>query len=350
MTLEEYMEELYLMDKQYGQEEELYPLINILLRQSGSVAGLSLRDVHNASKAESIKHRELLKGPSGFPDLVILDKEFGEDGGNPSNDNNQYVYGCLEAKINDDFKPMDDEYLNKNLTVKTKTKILIRYDDQYKNPYYIIVDNDFSEIKINNDYYCIYMDGDKNEKIYNNQKEIFNDNHIDTIKLDEFDISSVKHIYYTKVDPYGITKETTVKELVNNIRDNLSSDDIIIFKKLTIICCQDEETTINTQLFGQIVFFGNVIYTDGKTWHLYKRECYNEVEGGHNIKISHEVIGDLSEIFDSYKEYKKEIREIDKYVDCHVYKFTPAAYKKWKELLKNLAKIEWEPEIEETKE
>ena len=29
-TLDEYMRELELMEKQYGQEEELYPLINII--------------------------------------------------------------------------------------------------------------------------------------------------------------------------------------------------------------------------------------------------------------------------------------------------------------------------------
>ena len=34
MTLKEYIREYYLMNKQYGQEEELYPLINILLRQT----------------------------------------------------------------------------------------------------------------------------------------------------------------------------------------------------------------------------------------------------------------------------------------------------------------------------
>ena len=48
MTLKEYIREYYLMNKQYGQEEELYPLINILLRQTIQEEGISIRDIHNA--------------------------------------------------------------------------------------------------------------------------------------------------------------------------------------------------------------------------------------------------------------------------------------------------------------
>lgn len=50
MTLEQYMRELWLMDKQYGQEIELYPLINMLLRDSANTKDLSIRDVHNGRK------------------------------------------------------------------------------------------------------------------------------------------------------------------------------------------------------------------------------------------------------------------------------------------------------------
>ena len=50
MTLEQYMRELWLMDKQYGQEEELYPLINMLLRDGANTEKLSIRDVHNAKR------------------------------------------------------------------------------------------------------------------------------------------------------------------------------------------------------------------------------------------------------------------------------------------------------------
>lgn len=49
MTLEEYMRELVLMKRQYGQEEELYPLINMLLRENKNMNCLSLRQVANGT-------------------------------------------------------------------------------------------------------------------------------------------------------------------------------------------------------------------------------------------------------------------------------------------------------------
>ena len=54
MTLEQYMRELWLMDKQYGQEEELYPLINMLLRDGVNTENLSIRDVHKSERVKKI--------------------------------------------------------------------------------------------------------------------------------------------------------------------------------------------------------------------------------------------------------------------------------------------------------
>lgn len=53
MTLEQYMRELWLMDKQYGQEEELYPLINMLLRDGANTEKLSIRDVHKGQRIKT---------------------------------------------------------------------------------------------------------------------------------------------------------------------------------------------------------------------------------------------------------------------------------------------------------
>ena len=53
MTLEQYMRELWLMDKQYGQEEELYPLINMLLRDGVNTENLSIRDVHKSQRIKA---------------------------------------------------------------------------------------------------------------------------------------------------------------------------------------------------------------------------------------------------------------------------------------------------------
>lgn len=105
MTLEQYMRELWLMDRQYGQEEELYPLVNMLLREGGNTENLSIRDVHNGEKAENVKGRNSLKGYVGFPDLVILGEDFPGD-----KKNLKYLYGCVEIKkINDKLIDIDTE-------------------------------------------------------------------------------------------------------------------------------------------------------------------------------------------------------------------------------------------------
>ena len=83
MTLEQYMRELWLMDKQYGQEEELYPLINMLLRDGVNTENLSIRDVHKserikADNEKNVKSRKYIDGFGSFPDLAIFDESFPE--------------------------------------------------------------------------------------------------------------------------------------------------------------------------------------------------------------------------------------------------------------------------------
>lgn len=103
MTLEQYMRELWLMDKQYGQEEELYPLINMLLRDGANTENLSIRDVHKGKSAKNDKSRKYIDGFGSFPDLAIFGENFPE-GQEPKNveegENTilKNIYGCVEAK------------------------------------------------------------------------------------------------------------------------------------------------------------------------------------------------------------------------------------------------------------
>ena len=333
MTLEEYMEELYLMDKQYGQEEELYPLINILLRQSGSVAGLSLRDVHNGAKAEGEKNRELLKGLSGFPDLVVLDKKFGDKN---NDDNAKYIYGCVEAKTRKKFKPLDEKMFKGKLNVKKMHKLLMKFSNDKHFDYYRYFDNVFNSININGEK---KKWTDKDELIeYNNFGEI------DKVKVEEYNIEKLTG---------AKTKSVVV------LKEIFKGKSYVAFKKLDdiyVVFNNKERIEIDSQLFGQIVSFGNVIYTDGKTWHLYKRrECQELKDGydGYTIKISHEKIGDLKCIYERYNGYKDEINNKNRAEDKNKsviynilnndisFEFKPEDYSVWKKLLSNLATIEW---------
>lgn len=96
MTLKEYIREYYLMNKQYGQEEELYPLINILLRQTIQEEGISIRDIHNARLVMNSPGRQVLKGYGSFPDIVILSENF--DVTKSQKENLDCLLGCIEAK------------------------------------------------------------------------------------------------------------------------------------------------------------------------------------------------------------------------------------------------------------
>ena len=98
MTLEQYMRELWLMDKQYGQEEELYPLINMLLRDGANTEKLSIRDVHNAKRFCEKSLRKYINGFGSYPDLAIWNEQFGEKEDEKVILNR--IYGCVEVKSN----------------------------------------------------------------------------------------------------------------------------------------------------------------------------------------------------------------------------------------------------------
>lgn len=95
--VQEYFNELKLMDAQYGQEEELYPWIYMLLQMAESRKGnehkrLSIRDVHNLKRynwLDGSTRGEMLyrvREKLGAPDFIILDSKM-----------NQF-YGCVEIK------------------------------------------------------------------------------------------------------------------------------------------------------------------------------------------------------------------------------------------------------------
>lgn len=92
----EYFGQLQLMEKQYGQEEDLYPWIYMLLQSSNAKLSkkLSIRDVHNARRVSysALNEKddlwdirwEIIKRV-GAPDIVFL-----------SDDNS--ILGCVEIK------------------------------------------------------------------------------------------------------------------------------------------------------------------------------------------------------------------------------------------------------------
>lgn len=120
--VQEYFNELKLMDAQYGQEEELYPWIHMLLQMAECrkkeilkewYQGVSIRDVHKGEKAcedNEIKLKLLEK--RGTPDIVILNRK-------KHSLKNQF-FGCVEVKkLHDDLKIKEGGYCKKDLERKS---------------------------------------------------------------------------------------------------------------------------------------------------------------------------------------------------------------------------------------
>ena len=105
-TIEDYFNELILMEKQYGLEEELYPWIYMLLKMvecrkkdilKEDYKKVSIRDVHNRKGKQAPKsvqgHRKnifqiMSSLIGGAPDMLILDDE-------------SKILGCAEIKVLD---------------------------------------------------------------------------------------------------------------------------------------------------------------------------------------------------------------------------------------------------------
>lgn len=83
----DYQEELELAWIQNSAVEcELYSIVASVIRESESGKGISLRDVSTRRTTENSKY---LKGDSGFPDFVVLER---------SKSKNAKKYGCIEIK------------------------------------------------------------------------------------------------------------------------------------------------------------------------------------------------------------------------------------------------------------
>ncbi|WP_373113090.1 hypothetical protein [Dorea formicigenerans] len=159
--VQEYFNELKLMDAQYGQEEELYPWVYMLLQMAESrkkeilkecYQGVSIRDVHNGVKKKDNELIKLLHQKNGFPDHVILERKYGE----------YKILGCSEIKKNEEknkkFNLMEKQYkVNDFLTP-------IKYNVEFFFNTVKIIDN----INENSDFFCNLNTENitKEEKIY----------------------------------------------------------------------------------------------------------------------------------------------------------------------------------------
>lgn len=119
---QDYFEELKLMETQYGQEEDLYPWIYMILQMAEcrkrdllgpQYEGISIRDVHNADK-ERIKELAGSKVVRATPDFIVMGKS------------KEKCFGCVEIK---NFFNGKGQKLINFLEVVDKNKVTIEEID-----------------------------------------------------------------------------------------------------------------------------------------------------------------------------------------------------------------------------
>lgn len=100
MKWEKYTTEVELIEKQNDVEHDLYNIIANVIRDRDAFSDISLRDIGNRIRAKN-KREKVFWGLKGFPDFVMLDKEYQPV---ENSIDRKYIYGVIEAKFVD--KPL----------------------------------------------------------------------------------------------------------------------------------------------------------------------------------------------------------------------------------------------------
>ena len=309
ISAQEYFEELKLMEKQYGQEEDLYPWIYMLLQMAeykkrenegeNKYQPVSIRDVHNAQpccfaateeNSEYFKIRWELTKRVGAPDIAIF--------------NGNDICGCIEIKK---FKQNLFEEIKENVSIKLQEYYyILKYDERSKKKN--------KQAYIEEDKMVI----EKDEMVI---KSVLEEKVNITIDEDKFTIK-IECSDKKKLD------EITVHILTNGSKKlQAKSDwkDKYSFNNLSI---KDREG----QLAGHLDKFKKVLYTNGLEFYYLKLV-------DNQIKV--EKLADLSNAFGQYENAEKEeiINELEKG------DFKTLEIKEndgeWTKLIKGLAKIPW---------
>ena len=254
--VEEYEKQIELMKKQYGQEEDMYPWIYMVLMKSGKINELSMRQVARASWANCVRGRELLRGYAGFPDIAILDKKFCAIDVSKSisyklEDVNKWIQNDLdENKICD--KP-------NNIKSNKKTKEFLR---KYWYLHNIDKIRGCIEVKGVGENLINVISGDNTLEIAFEEKDLI------------FNVSGVN--------------------CLSSLKKGIKIKDVV-------------------QLFGEILWYGKVLYTNGKEWkYIEVTKCSNEKQITTIVDLREKLYADYVNIHKPVKEWYRCISKLQK--------------------------------------
>lgn len=330
ITVAEYFEQLELMKKQYGQEEDLYPYIYMLLIEAGLANRYSIRSVAGAQNTKEVKGRELLMGYAAFPDIVILDTTFLDNKSWKYRYDKEInkLYCCVEVK-----KLVETLFnIEGKVQIKTSSTVCVKASIKAKTRYYKAPDNiieDFIEeygstlLEINN--YGIFKielgNGGgikKREQVVDlivNYENNENDRNYIVIKMGE---TEALRFSYDKGEAEDWGEPVTTVSNPPKLVEILEREKfyLLVDKCRAIASIGNENIELTTtdgtvthggEVIGELLWYGSVIYTNGKEWKYLKIE---------SIKESNKTI-DIVELrrmlYDSCVKYKQKDGERHKW-------------------------------------
>ena len=355
--VQEYFNELKLMDAQFGQEEELYPWIYMLLQMAECrkkeilkewYQGVSIRDVHNGEKRKDNDLIKLLRQKKGFPDHVILERKYGE----------YKILGCSEIKKNKKFNLMEKQYEVESFLTPIK----------YNVEFFFNTDDIIENINENKDFFCNLNTENKTEeekisiikesikdnkdyvKVVDEQIEkaitkVFTSARIEEQYIKKWDEKGAFRIHTQKTRSYCVKLEIESKKKIENaIKKNIKTEENkeeIIKMEINgkeLPCCEYkitevdwsfktelEETELPTddvkQILSHLEKFKKVLYTNGL-------EFYYLVLKGKNIDVK--KIADLQPMYAEYEEKSTPSPQL-----------LLAASTEWERLIAGLTSIDW---------
>lgn len=223
ITAEDYFNELKLMQQQYGQEEDLYPWIYMLLKMTNKDDNISIRTVAGGRKSDKVFGRNQISAYGTFPDVIILNKEF------LSIDTTQGIQREILKRLNEkkclkDIKKSLTEYLNDK-----RRKKAIR----------------------------IYF-GDKNRESL-------------LQRINEFCTS----FNFDKI--HGCIEAKPIVECLKEVKKEILKNEKELLKS-------DGRLSTEGEVIAELLWYGKVLYTNGLMWKFLEvTECKNSAKGVNNI-------------------------------------------------------------------
>ena len=316
ITAQDYFEELKLMEQQYGQEEDLYPWIYMLLQmaeckkkeQNIEYKRVSIRDVHNAHggyekiKDEKNKRIRAYIKRNAVPEFAIF------------NDDGTMCLGCVEIKalsthyISEEVNEIELSLLE---PLQKKYEIKFRFEDEENVLYSLEVSYDqYKKISSVEEFTVSCCEQEKEKNLY-----------IKCAKNNE-ELLIIPNAKFEKYNKRGAKP-----------RGNLVNEILEYTKNVPLDC------DIIGEMYSHLEKCKKVIYTNGLQF------IYFELEGE---KVTIKKIANLTECYDDEKLWEQCSKEWEDFIENPIIEDGKFVINdsdgEWTKLIKGLANINWHEE------